>query len=146
MRSTFCSGGFYMNTNLAVQKPTSYEYQKPKYIGKTKNRPHRYNSIYSIISIVLIVISSYFITHDFYVSINSQNLYYAVEYNFTNNNDINNSLLRVKYMTLISSDGKNAVVEVSGLSKSRPHHTISLEGSFSKDNNNSWKLKEIKQN
>ena len=135
-----------MNSNLALQKPSSYEYQKPKHIQKTKIKPHKNNSIYSIIAIGIIVISSYFITHDFYVLKNSQNLSYAVEYNFTKNSDINNSLMRVKYMTLISYDGKNATVEVSGLSKSKPHYTISLTGNFTKDADNSWQLKEITKN
>lgn len=135
-----------MNTNLALQKPTSYEHQKPKHIQKTKIKSHKNNSIYSIITTSIIVISSYFITHNFYVWKNSQDLSYAVEYNFTKNSDINNSLMRVQYMTLINSDGQNATVEASGLSKSRPHHTISLTGNFTKDNNNSWRLQEIKQN
>ena len=132
-----------MNTNLALQKPIKYKYQKPNQKRKTKNKLNKNNSTHSIITILIIVISSYFITHNFYISSNSHNLYFAVEYNFTNNKDENYNLLRVKHMTLISSDGKNATVEASGLSKSRPNHTISLIGNFAKDNNNSWQLKEI---
>lgn len=132
-----------MNTNLALQKPTSYEYQKQKNIQKNKNKPNKNNFLYSIITIGLIVMSSYFITHDFYISKNSQDLYFAVEYNFTNNRDINNCLLRVQYMSLINSDGKNATVKVSGLSKTRPHHTISLTGNFTKDSNKSWQLTDV---
>ena len=131
-----------MNNNLSEQKPTFYKYQKSKFIKKTKNKFHKNNSIYSIISIVLIVISSYLITQNFYFSKNSKDLSYAVEYAFTQNN-ADNSLLRIKYMTLINCDGNNATVEASGISKSKPHHTISITGSFSKDNNQSWHLVEI---
>lgn len=137
-----------MNSNLALQKPTinDYEYLKRKHIKKTQRRSHKNNSLYSIITTGMIVISAFFITQNFYVLKNSQDLYYAVEYNFTKNSDVNKSLMRVKYMTLINSDGKNATVEVSGLSKSKPHHTISLTGKFTRDNNNSWQLKEITKN
>lgn len=131
-----------MNANLSEQKPTIYKYQKSKSIKKTKNKFRKNSSIYSIISIVLIVISSYFITQNFYLSKNSKDLSYAVEYAFTKSNT-DNSLLRVKYMTLISCDGNSATVEASGLSKSKPHHTISIIGNFSKDNNQSWHLVEI---
>ena len=135
-----------MNTNLALQKSTSYKHQKPKHIRKTEIKPHKNSYIYSIITMSIIVISSYFITHNFYVFKNSQDLYYAVEYNFTKANNLNGSLLRVQYMTLISSDGQNATVEVSGLSKAKPHHTISLTGKFTRDNNKIWRIKEITHN
>ena len=64
-----------MNTNLALkQKPMTYEYQKPKKIKKTKGKPRKNRSIYSIITIGIIVMSSYFITHNFYVLLNSKDL------------------------------------------------------------------------
>ncbi|WP_294153812.1 hypothetical protein [uncultured Clostridium sp.] len=137
-----------MNTNLASQKPTinDYEYLKQRHIKKTYRKRHNNNALYSIITTVLIVISSFFITQDFYILKNSQDLYYAVEYNFTRANDINDSLLRVQYMTLISSDGQNATVEVSGLSKAKPHHTISMTGNFTRVSNKSWQIKEITHN
>ena len=135
-----------MNTNLALkQKPMTYEYQKPKKIKKTKGKPRKNRSIYSIITIGIIVMSSYFITHNFYVLLNSKDLYFAVEYNFTNNDNDADSLLRVKHMILINYDGNTATVEVSGLSKTKPHHTISLEGTFTKDDNKSWHVNEISQ-
>lgn len=130
-----------MNTNLALQQDSiTYDYQNTQRVKKIKRKPRRNNSIYSIITIGIIVISSYFITHNFYISSNSKDLYFAVEYNFTNNKNIEDSLLRVKHMTLINYDGNNATVEVSGLSKAKPHHTISLEGSFKKDDNKIWRL------
>lgn len=137
-----------MNTSSALQKPTIYDFEhlKQKHIKKTLRRSHKNNSLYSIITAGLIVISAFFITQDFYISKNSQNLYYAVEYNFTKANNINNSLMRVKYMTLISSDGQNATVEVCGLSKAKPHHTISLIGKFTRDSNKIWHIKEITHN
>lgn len=132
-----------MNNNLALQKHTLYEYQKPKHIKKTKSRAHKNNFLYSIITTMLIIISPYFIAHDFYISLNSRDLYFAVEYNFTNYYDNNNCLLRVQHMTLISSNGKTAIVEASGLSKSSPHHTILIRGSFDKDNDDIWRFNEI---
>lgn len=137
-----------MNSNLVLQKPTinDYEYLKQKHIKKIQKRSHKNNSLYSIITTGLIVISAFFITQDFYILKNSQDLYYAVEYNFTRANDINDSLLRVQYMTLISSDGQNATVEVSGLSKAKPHHTISLTANFTRNSNKSWQIKDITHN
>ena len=137
-----------MNTNSALRSPTIYDFEhlRQKHIKKTLRRSRKSNSIYSIITTGLIVISAFFITQDFYISKNSQDLYYAVEYNFTKANNINNSLMRVKYMTLIYSDGQNATVKVSGLSKAKPHHTISLTGIFTRDNNKSWRIKEITHN
>lgn len=137
-----------MNTNSALRSPTIYDFEhlRQKHIKKTLRRSRKSNSIYSIITTGLIVISAFFITQDFYISKNSQDLYYVVEYNFTKGNNINDSLLRVQYMTLIYSDGQNATVKVSGLSKAKPHHTISLTGNFTRDNNKSWRIKEITHN
>ena len=46
-------------------------------------------------------------------------------------------------MSLIYCDGETAVVEASGLSKSEPHKSLSLKGSFKKDTNKSWYLEKI---
>ncbi|MGN0143534.1 MAG: hypothetical protein ACI398_01030 [Clostridium sp.] len=127
-----------MNINSTLQKPTAHKYQKQKNNNKNHNKN---SSIYSIITIALIVISSYYITHNFYILSNSRDLYFAVEYSFTNNNDT--SLLRVQNINLINSDGTNATVEVCGLAKSSPHYTVTLKGLFVKDSNGSWHLKEI---
>lgn len=130
-----------MNINSSLQKSTDYEYQKQIHNRRKQKKHNKNNSIYYIITIVLIVISSYSITHDFYVSTNSRDLYFAVEYSFTNNKDA--SLLRVQNINLISSDGTNAIVEVCGLSASSPHYTLYLKGNFVKDSSGSWKLVEI---
>ena len=70
-----------------------------------------------IISLGLITIVSFFITHDLYISSNSKDLGFAVEYNFTSGFSSESKLLRVQKMSLIYSDGETAVVEASGLSK-----------------------------
>ena len=96
-----------------------------------------------IISLGLIIIASFFITRDIYISSSSKDLGFAVEYNFTNGFSSENKLLRVQKMSLIYNDGETAVVEASGLSKASPHESTSIKGSFKKDDNKSWYLEKI---
>jgi hypothetical protein len=96
-----------------------------------------------IVSLGLIIIASFFITQNIYISSNSRDLGFAVEYNFTAGFSSENKLLRVQKMSLIYSDGETAVVEASGLSKTSPHKNTSIRGSFKKDNNKSWYLEKI---
>lgn len=52
--------------------------------------------------------------------------------------------MRVRYMNLISKDNNTAVVEVFGLSKSKPHKNISLTGTFIKNVDGIWKISSVK--
>jgi len=98
---------------------------------------------YLIISLALIIITSYFITNKLYISSNSKDLGFAVEYNLTTGFSSENKLLRVQKMSLLYFDGETAVVEASGLSKTSPHKTTSVKGSFKKDANKSWILEKL---
>ena len=96
-----------------------------------------------IISLGLIIITSLFITHNIYITSNSKDLGFAVEYNLTTGLSSENKLLRVQKMSLVYCDGETAVVEASGLAKTPPHKITSVKGSFKKDNNKSWNLEKI---
>lgn len=106
-------------------------------------RAKRKAMISLVISLGLITIASFFITHNIYISSNSKDLGFAVEYNFTTGFSSENKLLRVQKMSLVYYDGETAVVEASGLSKNEPHKNVSLKGSFKKDNNKAWHLEKI---
>lgn len=95
------------------------------------------------VSFGLIIIASFFMTRDIYISSNSKDLGFSVEHNFTSGFSSENKLLRVQKMSLLYNDGETAVVEASGLSKAAPHKTISIKGSFKKDNKKSWCLEKI---
>jgi len=95
------------------------------------------------ISFGIIIITSFFMTRNIYISSNSKDLGFAVEYNFTTGSSSENKLLRVQKMSLLYSDGETAVVEASGLSKAAPHKNISIKGSFKKDDKKSWCLEKI---
>lgn len=107
----------------------------------TKNKKKVMFSL--IISLGLIIIVSFFITHNIYVNSNSKDLGFAVEYNFTTGFPSENKLLRVQKMSLLYYDGESAVVEASGLSKKAPHKLISVKGSFKHNDNKSWQLEKI---
>lgn len=125
--------------------------QREPFVYKKKRRLERSNIIKSrkkalaslIISLGLIIVASFFITHNIYISSNSKDLGFAVEYNLTTGFSSENKLLRVQKMSLIYYDGETAVVEASGLSKNQPHKTVSVKGSFKKDNNKTWYLEKI---
>ena len=132
-----------MLNNLHLQKE-SFVYKKNrrlerKIIIKTKRRV----ILSLIISLGLITIVSFFITHNLYISSNSKDLAFAVEYNFTSDFSSESKLLRVQKMSLIYCDGETAIVEASGLSKNEPHKNVSVKGGFRKDNNKSWYLEKI---
>lgn len=94
--------------------------------------------LHLIISLVLITITSIFITNNLYIRNNSKDLGFAVEHNLTTGFSSENKLLRVQKMSLIYFDGETAIVEASGLSKNSPHQITSIKGSFKKDNNKCW--------
>lgn len=91
-----------------------------------------------IIPLVVITITSIFITYGLYINGNSKDLGFAVEYNLTTGFSSENKLLRVQKMSLIYFDGETAIVEASGLSKTQPHQTTSVKGSFKKNNQKCW--------
>jgi hypothetical protein len=93
-----------------------------------------------IISLGLITITSFFLTHNLYIHNNSKDLGFAVEYNLTTGFSSENKLLRVQQMSLIYFDGDTAIVKASGLNKNPPHEMNSIKASFKKDTNNCWKF------
>jgi hypothetical protein len=126
--------------------------QKESFAYNRKKRRFRRNIITKdkkkfmfslMISLGLIIIVSFFITHNIYINSNSKDLGFAVEYNFTTGLPSENKLLRVQKMSLIYYDGESAVVEASGLSKKAPHKLISVKGSFKQNANKSWHLEKI---
>ena len=132
-----------MINTLQLQKE-SFVYKKRRRLERNIIlRAKRKAMLSLIISLGLITIASFFITHNLYISSNSKDLGFAVEYNFTTGFSSENKLLRVQKMSLIYCDGETAVVEASGLSKNEPHKNISIKGSFKKDNNKSWYLEKI---
>ena len=132
-----------MVNNLHLQKE-SFVYKKKRRLERKLMRKAKRKSILSIIiSLGLILAASFFITHNIYISNNSKDLGFAVEYNFTTGFSSENKLLRVQKMSLVYCDGETSVVEASGLSKNAPHKNISVKGSFKKDNNKSWHLEKL---
>ena len=132
-----------MINNLQLQKEFHVYKKKRRLERNIIIRAKRRSILSLIISLGLITIASFFITHSMYISSNSKDLEFAVEYNFTTGFSSENKLLRVQKMSLIYCDGENAVVEASGLSKNEPHKNISVRGSFRKDNTKSWYLEKI---
>ena len=132
--------------NTESLKVKSFVYKKRRRLDRNiLLRSRRKNMLSMIIPFGLIVMTSFFITSKLYVSSNSKDLGFAVEYNFTTSFSSENKLLRVQKMSLIYCDGETAVVEASGLSKLPPHKTISVRGSFKKDNNKSWNFEKFQQ-
>ena len=132
-----------MVNNLQLQKEFFFYKKRRRLERNIKKRAKRRVLLFLMISLGLITATSFFITHNLYVSSNSKDLEFAVEYNFTTGFSSENKLLRVQKMSLIYSDGETSVVEASGLSKNEPHKNVSIKGSFRKDDNKSWHLEKI---
>lgn len=132
-----------MINNPALQNE-SFVYRKRRRTRRSISKRSKRKAMLSlVISLGLIAIASFFITHNIYISSNSKDLGFAVEYNLTTGFSSENKLLRVQKMSLIYYDGETAVVEASGLSKNEPHKNVSVKGSFKKDNNKAWYLEKI---
>jgi hypothetical protein len=130
--------------NTASLQASSFVYKKRRRLERNiLLRSKRKKMLFTIISLGLIIIASFFITNNLYISSNSKDLGFAVEYNLTNGLSSENKLLRVQKMSLLYFDGEVAVVEASGLSKISPHKTTSIRGSFKKDSNKSWILEKL---
>lgn len=99
--------------------------------------------LHLIISLGLIIITSFLLTHNLYVRNNSNDLGFAVEYNLTTGFSSENKLLRVQEMSLIYFDGDTAIVEASGLAKNPPHNKTFVRASFKKDINKCWVFKKF---
>lgn len=132
-----------MQSSLQIEKETFVYNKRRRLERKIIRRAKRKSIFFLLISLGLITIASFFITRNIYISINSKDLGFAVEYNFTTGFSSENKLLRVQKMSLVYCDGETSVVEASGLSKNEPHKNISIKGSFKKDNNKSWYLEKI---
>ena len=132
-----------MQSSLKLEKETFVYKKRRRLERKIIRRAKRKSIFFLIISLGLITIASFFITRNIYISINSKDLGFAVEYNFTTGFSSENKLLRVQKMSLVYCDGETSVVEASGLSKNAPHKNICVKGSFKKDNNKSWYLEKI---
>ncbi len=132
-----------MINNLPLQTESFVHRKRKRLERNIIIRSRRKSMFFLIISIGFMILVSFFITRNIYISNNSKDLGFAVEYNFTTGSSSENELLRVQKMSLIYCDGETAVVEVSGLSKDEPHKNVSLKGSFKKDINKSWYLEKI---
>lgn len=117
-------------------------YKKQK--AKRKKKKNIFLSyLYAFLILSVLIISSFVITKGIYTQKRCVDLAYSVEHYFTTGFNKNDTLLRVQQMSLIYSDGENAMVEVSGLSKKEPHKKTTLKGNFKKNKNNSWILEEV---
>lgn len=131
-----------INDLLFERSPVIYK-KKRRLERHIKARAKRKKMLFLIISLGLIIIFSFSITYNMYICNNSKDLGFAVEHNFTTGFLSKNKLLRVQKMSLIYSDGENAIVEAYGLAKAPPHKSTSIKGSFKKDSNNSWYLEKF---
>jgi len=130
--------------NTASLQIEAFVYKKRRRLERNiLLRSRKKNMLFIVISLGLIIITSFSITKKLYISSNSKDLGFAVEYNFTTGFSSENKLLRVQKMSLLYFDGETAVVEASGLSKTHPHKTTSIKGSFKKDKNKSWFLEKF---
>lgn len=91
-----------------------------------------------VISLGLIIMTSFLIADNLYIYANSKDLEFVVEHNFTSGFSSVNKLLRVQRMSLVYYDTNTAIVEAFGLSKNTPHKNTSIKGSFKRDNNDHW--------
>lgn len=132
-----------MINNLQLQKESFVQKKRRRLERNIIIKSKRRAILSLIISLGLITIISFFITHNIYISSNSKDLEFAAEYSFTTGFSSENKLLRVQKLSLIYCDGETAVVDASGLSKNEPHKNISVRGSFRKDNTKSWYLEKI---
>lgn len=134
-----------MGNKLHLEKNDSLQIKIQKRNRKRKQtykgRKHSY--FFKLASVCSIVICAFLSTHTLYISSNCKDLYYATEYYFTHGFSSDNKLLRVKNITLISCDDNTAVIEVYGLSKNKPHKSISIRGNFKKNTASSWYLDSI---
>ncbi len=93
------------------------------------------------ISMFIIIFTAFYTGRYTYITLNSKDLFYAVEYNLTHGHN-SKQLMRVQNLTLISKNHTTAVVEATGLSQSVPHKTITIRASF-KNCHNLWQLDTI---
>lgn len=93
------------------------------------------------LTIILLILFSIvgFLLWQLYNKNQRKDLQFAVEQSLTTGNEAER-LLRVQNMSLIFNDSDAAVVEVSGLSKQKPHASTKIKGSFRKGFMNSWEL------
>ncbi|WP_160687360.1 hypothetical protein [Clostridium sp. C2-6-12] len=123
-------------------KPEAFVYKKRRRLERNILLKSKRKKILGlIISLGLITITSFFLTHNLYVRNNSKDLGFSVEYNLTTGFSSENKLLRVQEMSLIYFDGDTAIIEASGLAKSPPHEKTSIKASFKKDANKCWIFK-----
>lgn len=127
-----------MTDNMYIEAEAFVYKKRRRLERKILLKSKRKKVIHLIISLGLITITSFFLTHDLYVRNNSKDLGFAVEYNLTTGFSSENKLLRVQQMSLTYFDGDTAIVEASGLSKNPPHQVTYIKASFKKDTNKCW--------
>lgn len=137
-----------MTSNVSFERELfdmeSFVYKRRRKLKKHNiARAKKRNMLFLILSLSFITISAFYITHNIYISRNSKDLEFSVEYNFTSGFLSNNKLLRVQKMSLVYYDSETAIVEASGLAKDPPHKNTTLKGSFKKGDNKSWYLEKI---
>ena len=134
-----------MVNNVSVERSTSIHRRSRRLKRSLRARAKIRARVFSIKTLLIITITALLLARNYYISVKSTDLSYAVEYNFTRGLISKNKLLRVQKMSLIYSDGETAIVEASGLSKNEPHKSVSITGNFKKDSHKSWYLENIQQ-
>ncbi|MDS0524156.1 hypothetical protein NNC19_00610 [Clostridium sp. SHJSY1] len=104
----------------------------------------RKKRIRALILLIAVILLSTYLLRTLYIKNKSKDLQYAVEHSLTSG-DSKERLLRVDNISLIFDDNKKAIVEVSGLSKSEPHSSTKIKGTFKRGMLNSWELEESKK-
>lgn len=89
--------------------------------------------------LLILLITTFFFVKKIYLINKCKDLSYATNYYFTNG-EKDSSLLRIQESKLIFCDTNSAVVQVTGLSKTKPHKKITFDGHFEKGENDSWKM------
>lgn len=107
-------------------------------INKLKIKRRNKKIIKNSLLLILLIIT-FFFAKNIYLINKCKDLSYATNYYFTNG-DKDSSLLRIQESKLIFCDTDSAVVQVTGLSKTKPHKKITFNGHFEKGKNDSWEM------
>lgn len=78
--------------------------------------------------------------YKFYINSKSKDLSYAINYTLTNKSEKDQRLLDIQKVNLVFKDEDSAIVEVSGLSKKKPHNDTNIKGYLKKTSSGVWKL------
>lgn len=92
----------------------------------------------SLLLLLVLILLSIIITKNIYISIRCKDINYSVNYNLKNISD--DSLINIKYKSLIFYDKDVAVYNVYGLRKNKPHKYVQIKCRFNKDKVGIWHI------